>query len=324
MAEITYREALNNALREEMQRDDRVFLLGEDIGVFQGSYKVTANLLQEFGAERVKDTPIAEEAIVALGIGAAMVGLRPVVELMTINFSLLAIDQIVNHAAKMHYMFGGQVKVPLVIRMPGGGGFQLGAQHSQTLDVMYAYVPGLIVIAPATPADAKGMLKAAIRDENPVIFIESEGLYNTKGEVPEGEHLVTFGTADVKRPGKDITLITYSKMLLISMQAAEELAKQGIEVEVIDLRSLRPLDITTVVESVKNTSRAVVVEEGWKSYGIGAELSARIMEEAFDYLDAPVTRIAGAEVPAPYSKALEDLTIPHAQQIVEAIRKAVE
>jgi len=323
MAAITYREALNQALREEMQRDDKVILLGEDIGVFQGSYKVTANLLQEFGEERVRDTPIAELGIVGVGIGAAMVGLRPVVELMTINFSLLAIDEIVNHAAKMRYMFGGQVTVPLVIRTPGGGGFQLGAQHSQTLDVWYAYVPGLVVLCPATPADAKAMLKTAIRDDNPVIFIESEGLYNTKGEVPDGDITTPLGKAEIKREGTDITLISYSKMLLPTLKAAEELAASGVNAEVLDLRSLRPLDRVAILESVKKTTRALVIEEGWKSYGVGAEISATIMEQAFDSLDSPVMRLGGAEVPMPYAKPLEDSTIPSVEAIIQTAKSLV-
>ncbi|MCL5257524.1 MAG: pyruvate dehydrogenase complex E1 component subunit beta [Chloroflexi bacterium] len=323
MAVITYREALNQALREEMSRDETVFILGEDVGLFQGSYRVTANLLQEFGEKRVKDTPIAEGAIVGVSIGAALTGLRPVAELMTINFSLLAMDEIVNHAAKISYMFGGQVSVPLVIRTPEGGGFQLGAQHSQTLDVWYASVPGLVVVAPATPADAKGMLKTSIRDDNPVMFIESEGLYNTKGDVPDGEHLVPIGKADVKRPGKDVTIVSYSKMLLLALDAAEALAGEGIEAEVIDLRSLRPLDTGTIFDSVKKTTRAVIVEEGWRSYGVGAEISALIMENAFDYLDAPVQRVGGVEVPMPYSKVLETAAMPNKQQVVDAVKGTI-
>ncbi|HEY8691590.1 MAG TPA: pyruvate dehydrogenase complex E1 component subunit beta, partial [Chloroflexota bacterium] len=268
MAVITYREALNHALREEMQRDDNVLLLGEDIGVFDGSFKVTQGLYKEFGERRVKDTPISEDTIVGAGVGAALAGLRPVVEIMTVNFSLLATDQVVNHAAKIRYMFGGHATVPMVIRMPGGGGHQLGAQHSQSLEVWYANIPGLVVVAPATPADAKGMLKTSIRDDNPVVFIENEGLYNTKGEVPDGELLMPLGKADIKRQGKDVSLVSHSRMVLLCLQAAEELASQGIDAEVVDLRSLRPLDVAALRTSVEKTNHAVVVEEGWGSYGI--------------------------------------------------------
>lgn len=323
MPTITYREALNQTLREEMQRDPNVFLMGEDIGVFEGAYKVTAGLLSEFGDKRVRDTPIAEEEIVGLGIGSAVVGLRPVVEMMTINFSLLAMDQIVNHAAKMRYMFGGALKVPMVIRMPEGGGHQLSAQHSQSLAVWFAHVPGLIVVAPSTPADAKGLLKTAIRDDNPVIFIENEALYNTRGEVPEGELLIPIGKADVKRAGTDVTIITHSRMVLIALAAAAQLEEQGISAEVVDLRTLRPLDKQTVVGSVRKTSRAVVLEEGWPTYGIGAEVAAFVQEMAFDYLDAPVRRIGGAEVPMPYARNLERAAIPDAQNVIATVRELV-
>lgn len=320
MADLTYREALNQALREEMLRDERVFVMGEDVGLFGGAYRVTANLLEEFGEKRVKDTPIAEEVIVGLGIGAAMADLRPVVELMTINFSLLAMDQIVNHAAKISYMFGGQISVPMVIRTPGGGGFQLAAQHSQTLDVWYASVPGLIVVAPATPADAKGLLKSCIRGRDPTMFIENEGLYNTRGEVPEGDYLVPVGKADVKRVGRDVTLVSHSKMTLVALEAAKELEGMGIDAEVVDLRTLRPLDLPTVLDSVKKTTRVVTVEEGWRGYGVGAEIAASIMEHAFDFLDAPVGRVGGAEVPMPYSKVLETAAIPDEEQVVATVK----
>ncbi|MHB1134043.1 MAG: alpha-ketoacid dehydrogenase subunit beta [Chloroflexota bacterium] len=320
MPASTYREALNQALREEMQRDDRVFLLGEDIGLYEGAYKVTAGLLAEFGERRVKDTPIAEEVICGAAIGAAMAGLRPVAEIMTINFILVAIDQLVNTAAKVHYMFGGQATVPLVVRTPGGGGHQLGAQHSQNLEVYFAYVPGLKVVAPSTPADAKGMLKAAIRDINPVIFVENEALYNIRGEVPAGEHLTPLGVSEVKRPGRHITLVAHSRAVVWAMQAAETLAKEGIEAEVVDLRTLRPLDMGPVLESVRKTYHAVVVEEGWPTYGVSAEIAARISNEAFDYLDAPVARVGGVEVPMPYAKPLERAAIPTPQHVVDAAK----
>ncbi|MHB1416415.1 MAG: pyruvate dehydrogenase complex E1 component subunit beta [Chloroflexota bacterium] len=320
MAVITYREALNQALREEMQRDENVFLMGEDIGLFEGAYKVTAGLLNEFGDRRVKDTPIAEEVIVGAAVGAAMTGLRPVAEMMTINFSLLALDQVVNNAAKIHYMFGGHATVPVVVRMPGGGGHQLGAQHSQSLEIYYAHVPGLRVVAPSTPADAKGLLKSAIRDDNPVIFIENEALYNTKGEVPDDDYLTPIGKAEVRRQGKDVTIVSHSRATLWALQAAENLAKEGIEAEVVDLRTLRPLDIDTVVESVRKTYHAVIVEEGWATYGISAEVAAEITNKAFDYLDAPVQRVGGAEVPMPYTKILERAAIPGPQNVVEAVK----
>jgi len=317
VAQITYREALNQALREEMQRDENVFLLGEDIGKFEGAYKVTAGLLKEFGPKRVRDCPIAEEGFVGAAVGAAMVGLRPVVEIMTINFVLVAIDMLVNHAAKVHYMFGGQVDCPMVLRAPEGGGHQLAAQHSQNLANYFAYIPGLKVVAPATPFDAKGMLKTAIRDQNPVIFVENLALYNGRGEVPEGEYLVPFGKADVKREGDDLTLVSYGRGTQWCLQAAERLAREGVSVEVVDLRSLRPLDYETPAESIRKTNRAIVVEEGWPSYGISAEVVARLQEEAFDYLDAPIRRIGGKEVPAPYSKVLERESLPDVETIIE-------
>ena len=323
MPELTYRDALNQALREEMQRDESVLLLGEDIGLFDGSFKVTQGLYQEFGERRVKDTPISEDGFMGVGVGAALVGLRPVIEIMTINFSLLATDQVVNHAAKMRYMFGGQATLPIVIRMPGGGGHQLGAQHSQSLEVWYANIPGLIVVAPATPADAKGMLKASIRDDNPVVFIENEGLYNTKGDVPEGEYLTPLGKADVKRTGSHVSLVAHSRMVLLCLQAAEQLAGEGIEAEVVDLRTLRPLDVDTLRTSVEKTNHAVVVEEGWGSYGITAETAATIYEAAFDYLDAPLVRISGREVPMPYNKNMEAACIPTAEQIVAGAKRAL-
>lgn len=324
MAVLTYRQALHDTLRSELQRDEDVLLLGEEIGVFEGSYKITAGLLAEFGPRRVRDTPICEEGFVGAAIGAAMLGLRPVVEVMTINFSLLAADQIVNHAAKLRSMFGGQVSVPLVIRSPGGGGQQLAATHSQNLEVWYAHIPGLKVLAPATPADAKGLLTAAIRDDDPVILLENLALYNTKGEVPDGEHIVPIGTASVMKPGRDITVIAYSRAAAVVLDVARRLEAQGISVEVVDLRSLRPLDRETVCASVRKTTRAVVFEDDWLSYGIGAEIAASIQEGAFDRLDAPVRRVAAAEVPLPYSKPLETAALPDAGALIRVIRETLD
>jgi len=323
MPVITYREALNQALREEMLRDETVMLMGEDIGVFDGSFKVTQGLYKDFGERRVKDTPISEDTIVGAAVGAALAGLRPVVEIMTINFSLLATDQIVNHAAKIRYMFGGHATVPIVIRMPGGGGHQLGAQHSQSLEVWYANIPGLVVVAPATAADAKGLLKSAIRDDNPVVFIENEGLYNTKGEVPEEEFLTPLAKAAVHREGHDVSLVSHSRMVLLCLEAAEQLAKEDIDAEVVDLRSLRPLDSATLHASIQKTNHAVLVEEGWGSYGITAETAATIYEAAFDYLDAPLVRISGVEVPMPYAKRMEQACIPTVDQIVAGAKKTL-
>jgi pyruvate dehydrogenase E1 component beta subunit len=320
MAQMRYREALNAALREELARDERVVLMGEDIGVFGGAFKVTDGLLEEFGERRVRDTPISENTIVGVGVGAAMTGLRPVVELMTINFALLAFDQIVNHAAHIHYMFGGQAKVPLVVRMPQGAGHQLGPTHSHCLEALFAHVPGLLVAAPTTPADAKGLLKTAIRDQNPVIFIEHESLYGLRGEVPDGEdQLVHFGLARVVREGSDVTIVAISRMALTAERAAETLASEHrVQAEVIDPRTLRPLDLDTILASVRKTNRCVIVEEGWPHGGIGANLAALVSEQAFDDLDAPVQRVTGADVPMPYSKPLEDLAYPHEPQIVQA------
>ncbi len=320
MAQLRYREALNAALREELKRDERVLLMGEDIGVFGGAFKVTDGLLEEFGERRVRDTPISENTIVGIGVGAAMSGLRPVVELMTVNFALLAFDQIVNSASHIRYMFGGQVAVPLVIRMPQGAGHQLGPTHSHCLEAMFLHVPGLLVAVPATPADAKGLLKTAIRDENPVIFIEHESLYGMRGEVEDGEEVtVDFGHARIARAGTDVTIVGVSRMALTAERAAETLAQEhGIEAEVIDPRTLRPLDLDTILESVKKTNRCVIVEEGWPHGGVGANFAALIAEHAFDDLDAPVARVSGADVPMPYSKPLEDIAFPHEPQIVEA------
>jgi pyruvate dehydrogenase E1 component beta subunit len=321
MAEMRYREALNAALREELARDERVILMGEDIGVFGGAFKVTDGLLSEFGERRVRDTPISENTIVGVGVGAAMTGLRPVVELMTINFALLAFDQIVNHAAHIHYMFGGQARVPLVVRMPQGAGHQLGPTHSHCFESLFLHVPGLLVAAPTTAADAKGLLKSAIRDENPVIFIEHESLYGVRGEVPDDEeHLVNFGQARVVCEGSDITIVAISRMALTAERAAARLAAEhSVHAEVIDPRTLRPLDLDTILASVAKTNHCVIVEEGWPHGGVGANLSALISEQAFDDLDAPVQRVTGADVPMPYSKPLEDIAYPHEPQIVAAV-----
>jgi pyruvate dehydrogenase E1 component beta subunit len=321
MAVITYREALNRALREEMQLDDRVFIMGEEVGEYDGAYKVSKGLLDEFGEMRVRDTPIAENGFAGLGVGAAIAGLRPVVEFMTWNFALLAYDAIVNSAAKIRYMSGGQFTVPIVFRGPGGSALQLAAQHSQVPDPWYANIPGLKVCTPATPADALGLLKSAIRDDDPVVFIEGELLYNVKGEVPDGEHLVPIGLADIKRAGEDVTIVTHSKMLHVALQAADKLAAEDeVDAEVVDLRSLRPLDLDTYVDSVKKTNRAVVLEEGWPTAGIGAQVVDDIQREAFDYLDAPVARVSGLDVPMHYARTLEKLIVPDADAVVNAVR----
>ncbi|HVB75619.1 MAG TPA: alpha-ketoacid dehydrogenase subunit beta [Ktedonobacteraceae bacterium] len=325
MRTLTYRDALREAIREEMLRDERVFIMGEDIAGYGGTYAVSKGLFEEFGEKRVRDTPLAEEVITGLTIGAALGGLRPILELMTVNFSLLASDLIINSAAKFHYMFGGQPQLPLVIRMPGGGGAQRGAQHSQMLETMYAHIPGLKVVTPATPYDVKGMLKSAVRDPNPVLFIEHELLYNIKGEVPdEGvEYTVPLDRGEVKREGRHVTIITFSRMLHVTMQAAEDLAKEGIDAEVIDLRSVRPIDIDLLVDSVKKTNRVVIAEEGWKYYGTGQGLAALIYEYAFDYLDAPIQHVTGADVPMPYSKPLERIAMPNKDAIVKAAKTIV-
>ena len=327
MTVVRMREALNQALAEEMRRDERVFVMGEDVGVFQGAFKVTEGLLDEFGERRVRDTPISENTIVGTGVGSAMAGLRPVVEIMTVNFSLLAMDQIVNHAAAIPYMFNGRVRVPMVIRMPGGGGHQLGPTHSHSFEALYLQIPGLIVACPSTPADAKGLLKAAIRDDNPVIFIEHETLYGARGEVPENgdDGLLRFGEAAVRREGGDVTIVGILRMVEAAEKAAKTLAgEHSVEAEVIDPRTLRPLDLDTILESVQKTNRAVVVEEGWPHGGVGANLAALIQEQAFDYLDAPVQRVTGADVPMPYSKRLEQAAIPHAEHVVSAAMATLE
>jgi pyruvate/2-oxoglutarate/acetoin dehydrogenase E1 component len=322
MAVMTYREALNLALREEMTRDPRVFVMGEEVGLYEGAYKVTQGLLKDFGPKRVVDTPIAESGFTGVGIGAAMTGLRPVVEMMTFNFALLALDQIVNSAAKLLYMSGGQFNVPLVIRGPGGPAHQLAAQHSQSMESYFYHVPGLKVVRPSTPMDAKGLLKSAIRDENPVIFIESETLYNVKGEVPDDpDFVIPLGQAIVRSEGTDVTVVAYMGMMYRAMEAAEELSKDGISVEIVDPRTLRPMDTETIIGSVRKTHRAVVVEAGAGFAGMGSEIAAFITEQAFDDLDAPVERVTGASAPMPYAKNLEKAKTPTKEKIIDAIRR---
>jgi pyruvate dehydrogenase E1 component beta subunit len=322
MALMTMRDALNDALREELARDKNVFLMGEEVAEYQGAYKVTRGLLEEFGPKRIIDSPITELGFAGLGVGAAMVGLRPIIEFMTFNFSILATDQIINSAAKMLYMSGGQFKIPIVFRGPGGSAYQVSSQHSQAIESWFAYFPGLKVVMPSTPADAKGLLKSAIRDDDPVIFIEQERMYGMKGEVPEEEDFtIPLGVADVKREGTDATIIARSLMVPTALKAAEELEKDGVSCEVIDPRTIRPLDINTILESVKKTNRVVIAEESHAFCGVGAEISAEIHERAFDYLDAPVKRVSGADVPMPYAKNLERLAIPDVEQIVAAVRE---
>jgi pyruvate dehydrogenase E1 component beta subunit len=328
MAVMRMREALRDAMAEEMRQDENVLVMGEDVAVFQGSFKVTEGLLDEFGEKRVRDMPISENSIVGMGVGAAMGGLRPVVEIMTVNFALLAMDQIVNHAAAIPYMFGGQVRVPLVIRMPGGGGHQLGPTHSHSFEALFLQIPGLLVACPSTPADAKGLLKAAIRDDNPVIFIEHETLYGIRGEVPEngdGDGVVDFGEAAIRREGSDVTIVGILRMAEVAQQAARTLSDEhGVEAEVIDPRTLRPLDLDTILKSVEKTNRVVIVEEGWPHGGVGANLAALIQGQAFDYLDAPVERVTGADVHMPYSKRMEQAAIPHAENVVSAALQTLE
>ncbi len=323
MSVITYRDALNQALREEMRRDPRIFLMGEEVGVYQGAYKVSRGLLQEFGERRIIDTPITEEGFAGIGVGAAMVGLRPIIEMMTWNFSLLAMDQIINGAAKLLYMSGGQFKIPIVVRGPGGAAHQLAAQHSQSIESWYAHVPGLKVVAPATPYDAKGLLKSAIRDDDPVIFFEGETLYGSKGEVPDEEYTIPIGVGDVKREGVDVTLVAWSKMVTVALKAAEALAADGISCEIVDPRTLRPLDDAPIIASVRKTNRCVIVEEGWPYAGLGAQIAYVIHKEAFGDLDAPVTRVTGADVPMPYAKNLEHLATPSPSRVVAAVREVM-
>jgi pyruvate dehydrogenase E1 component beta subunit len=323
MPEITYREALNQALSEEMERDDSVFLMGEEVAEYDGAYKVSKGLLDQFGDLRVVDSPISELGFTGLGVGAAMVGLRPIIEFMTFNFSILALDQVLHSAAKMLYMSGGQINIPMVFRGPTGAALQLAAQHSQAAETWYVHAPGLKLVTPATPADAKGLMKAAIRDNDPVVVMEGELLYNIRGEVPEGEHIVPLGLADLKREGSDVSIITHGKMVHLALQAAKRLERDGIEADVLDLRSLRPLDVDAILESVRKTNRAVYLEEGWPYAGIGAQIAATIQEEAFDDLDAPVLRVTQADVPMPYAKNLEQLAKPNAQRVVDACRRVL-
>jgi len=322
MPTITYRDALNQALKEEMERDPNVFLMGEEVGVYQGAYKVSRGLLDAFGEQRVIDTPITELGFAGVGIGAAMVGLRPVIEFMTWNFALLAVDQIVNSAAKMLYMSGGQIRIPIVFRGPGGAALQLAAQHSQAFDSWYAHIPGLKVVAPATPYDAKGLLKSAIRDDNPVVFLEGEMMYNAKGDVPEGDYTVPLGKAEVKLEGSDVTLVCHAKTVAVAQRAARQLAEEcGIAAEIVDLRTIRPLDTETIIRSVVKTNRCVVVEEGWPFCGIGAQVVDYIQLHAFDHMDAPVLRVTQADVPIPYNKRLEKAAKPSPDRVVDAVKQ---
>src|SRR3954465_12353342 len=323
MATLTYRDALNQALREEMQRDPNVVLMGEEVGVYQGAYKVSRGLLEEFGPKRVVDTPIAELGFAGIGVGAAMGGLRPVVEFMTWNFALPALDQIVNSAAKMLYMSGGQINMPIVFRGPNGAALQLGSQHSQAWESWIAHIPGLKVVAPATPADAKGLLKSAIRDNNPVVVLEGEMLYNIKGEVPDGEHVVPIGQADIKREGGDVTIICHSKTGSVALKAADQLPHDGENAEGLDLRTIRPLDTEAVLNSVAKTHRCVVVEEGWPFAGVGAQVVDTVQREAFDELDAPIIRVTGADVPMPYNKQLEKAAKADPPKVIAAVNQVL-
>lgn len=323
MPVITYRDALNQALREEMHRDDRVFLMGEEVAVYNGAYKVSKGLLQEFGEMRVVDTPITELGFAGVGVGSAMVGLRPIIEFMTWNFALLAIDQVVNVAAKMLYMSGGQFKMPMVFRGPNGAALQLAAQHSQAWESWLAHIPGLKVVTPGTPYDAKGLLKAAIRDDNPVCFLEGEMLYNTKGEVPEEEYVIPLGVAELKREGEHATIVTWGKMVLVAMQAADQLAKEGIRVDVVDLRTVRPMDRDAIRHSVQKTNRVVVLEEGWEHSGVGAQVVDYVQRDCFDHLDAPVLRVHQADTPMPYAKQLERAAKPDLPKTIAAVKKVL-
>lgn len=320
MREITYREALKEALREEMKRDERVFLMGEDVGPYGGAYGVTRGLYEEFGEERVRDTAISEAAIAGAAAGAAMTGMRPVAEIMSIDFSTIAMDQLVNIAAKNRYMFGGKTTVPMVMRTQGGTGRGVAGHHSQSLEAWYVHVPGLYVVMPSTPYDAKGLLKTAIRNDNPIMFIEHKLLYGTKGEVPEEEYTVPLGKADIKREGNDVTVVAYSRMVLIALEAAGELEKEGVSLEVIDPRTLKPLDMDMILGSVRKTGRVIIVSEACKTGGVAGEIAAQIMENGFDYLDAPVVRVAAADVPIPMSPVLEEAAVPSVEKIIEAVK----
>ena len=323
MPVMQYREALNLAMSEEMERDDRVFLMGEEVAQYNGAYKVSKGLLDEFGPMRIVDTPITELGFAGVGVGAAMVGLRPIVEFMTWNFALLALDEVVNVAAKTLYMSGGQFKMPMVFRGPNGAALQLAAQHSQAWESWLAHIPGLKVCTPGTPADAKGLLKSAIRDDNPVVFLEGEMLYNTKGDVPDGEHIVPMGVAELKREGDHCSVITHGKMVLVAMKVADDLAKEGINIDVVDLRTVRPMDVEAIARSVQKTNRAVVLEEGWEVCGMGAQVVDFIQRECFDDLDAPVLRVHQEDVPMPYAKNLERAAKPDAGKTVAAIKKVM-
>lgn len=323
MADITMREALNQAMREEMERDEDIFLMGEEVGHYQGAYKVSQGLLQRFGERRVVDTPIAEMGFAGIGIGAAMVGLRPIIEFMTFNFSLVAIDQIINNAAKIYQMSAGQFHVPIVFRGPGGPAIQVASQHSQSLESLYAHIPGLKVVMPSTPYDGKGLLKSAIRDDNPVVFIEGETLYGLKGEVPEGDYTIPFGVGDVKRSGKHVTLVAWSKMVHTCLDASTALAAEGVEAEVVDPRTLRPLGEAAIIESVQKTGRCVIVEVGWPHSGVGAEIAYRVQRECMDYLDAPVERVTSDDVPMPYAVNLENEVQPQVKDVVAAVKKVL-
>jgi pyruvate dehydrogenase E1 component beta subunit len=326
MQTITYREALNQALAEELERDESVFLMGEEVAEYDGAYKVSKGLLERFGDRRVVDSPISELGFAGIGVGAAMVGLRPVIEFMTFNFSILALDQVINHAAKMYYMTGGQIPVPMVFRGPSGAALQLSAQHSQACETWYVHAPGIKLVTPGTPADAKGLLKAAIRDNDPVAFMEGELLYNIKGEVPDpedGDFVIPLGVAEVKREGADVSIITHGKMVHVALMAAKKLEKDGVDAEVLDLRSLRPLDVEAILATVRKTNRAVYLEEGWPYAGIGSQIVATIQEEAFDHLDAPILRVTQADVPMPYAKNLEQLAKPDADRVIRACERVL-
>lgn len=320
MREIQFREALREAMSEEMRRDERVFLMGEEVALYNGAYKVSQGMLEEFGERRVIDTPIAELGFAGIGVGAAMNGLRPIIEFMTFNFSLVAIDQVINSAAKMMSMSGGQYPVPIVFRGPTGSAGQLSSQHSQAFENWYANCPGLKVVVPSNPADAKGLLKTSIRDNDPVIFMESEQMYGDKGMVPEGEYLIPIGVADIKRAGRDVTIVSFGKMMKVALKAAEELAKDNIDAEVIDLRSVRPIDYATLISSVKKTNRMVVVEESWPLASIASELAFAVQRHAFDYLDAPIRRVMGGDVPLPYAPTLIDAYLPNPARVIAAVR----
>jgi len=324
MRELTYREAVREALREELQRDNDVFLLGEDIGVFGGSYKVTLGLVKEFGTERVLDTPLSEVGIVGAAIGAALVGMRPVAEIMYIDFSTLASDMMINIAAKARFMSGGKLTVPMVMRTQGGGGVSAGPQHSQSLETMFAHIPGLIVVQPSTPYDAKGLLKSSIRNDNPVVFIEHKGLYSTKGNVPEDDYVIPLGKADIKRSGNDVTIVALQRSVVYAQEAAKKLAEDGIDVEIIDPMTIKPLDKETIIKSVQKTGRLLIVYEAAKTYGFGAEIAAIVADEALFYLDAPIKRVAALDVPIPFGKHLEDFVLPNASDIVTVCKQLMD